>query len=131
MKNKFHNLGEKLVEAIPELRPQYEQELKWWGDEEPGPHKIYGDLLTPYLVSLLNSDAQEEILKRIFAFLEELANHEDVHVQEVVAFSVLEQLGADEQLLQKARKYMSPKTLQFSHEVEAFWGGENTESAKG
>jgi len=111
-----------LVDAVPELRSQYEQEVKWWGEEEPGAHNIYGDLLTPHLISLLKSDEQEDTLKRIFALLEKLANHEDVHVQEVVAFSVLEQLGGDKELLQKARRYMGPKTLQFSHEVEKSWG---------
>ncbi len=124
----YHNLAEKLVEAIPELKSQYEQELKWWGDEEPGAHNIYGDLLTPYLISLLKSDAQEETLRQIFVFLEKLANHDDVHVQEVVAFSILEQLGGDRELLMKARKYAGPKTLQFSHEVEAFWGRESVEN---
>lgn len=120
----YENLAEKMIEAIPELAPQYQQELEWWGEEEPGAHNIYGDILTPYLISLLKSDSQEGILKRIFAFLEKLANHEDVHVQEVVAFSVCEQLGDHKELLARARKYMGVSTLRISHEVEAFWGRE-------
>jgi len=49
----YDNLSEKLVEAVPEIKEQYAQELRWWGDETPGQHVIYGDLLNPYIVSLL------------------------------------------------------------------------------
>lgn len=122
----YQNLGDKLVEAVPELRSQYEQELKWWGEEEPGAHNIYGDVLNPYLLSLLKSGTQENTLKRIFAFLEKLANHEDVHVQEVVAATVCERLVGDKELWAKARKYMGPKTLQICREIEEWEPGKKS-----
>jgi hypothetical protein len=117
----YGNLAEKLIEVVPELKPEYQKELEWWGEEEAGAHNIYGDLLNPYLISLLKSEpkskAQEEFLKRIFAFLEELANHDDPHVQEVVGATVLERLyGVGE--LQRARSYMGPRTLHMSREIE-------------
>lgn len=113
----YQNLGDKLIEAVPELRPQYEQELQGWGEEEPGAHNIYGDVLNPFLLSLLKSDAQEDTLRRIFDFLEELANHNDPNVQDVVGATVIERLhGAGE--LKHARRYMGPRTLQISREIE-------------
>ena len=120
---KFENIGEKLVEVVPELQQSYELELEWWGNEQPGPHIIFGDLLNPYLISLLESHNQP-ILKQIFTFLEQLANHEDIKVQEVVAVTVCERLGDNLEWLSKARQYMGKTTLQFSQEIEAFWGRE-------
>ena len=125
----YQNLGDKLVEAVPELRPQYEQELKWWGEEEAGAHNIYGDVLNPVLISLLKSEPksqdQEETLKRVFAFLEELANHDDPNVQDVVGATVLERLfGVGE--LQRARSYMGPRTLQMSRELEEWEPGKKS-----
>ena len=120
---KFENIGEKLVEVVPELRQSYELELEWWGNEQPGPHIIFGDLLNPHLISLLESHNQP-ILKKIFTFLEQLANHEDIKVQEVVAVTVCERLGDNPEWLSKARQYMGKTTLQFSEEIEAFWGRE-------
>lgn len=115
----YENLGEKLVQEIPELRPKYEEELRWWGAEKPGAHIIYGDVLDPHLMSLLDSDLNEErALNRIFVFLEQLANHEDIHVQEVLAVTVCEDLSANKERLAKARKYMGPQTLQICQEVE-------------
>lgn len=116
----FENVSEKLVEAIPELKPAYEKELEWWHGEEAGAHNIYAEVLNQYLISLLQSEANpetEESLRRIFKFLEELSNHQDVRVQEVVAVTVIERLyGAD--LLEKARRYIGPATLQMSREIE-------------
>jgi hypothetical protein len=118
----FENMAEKLIEVVPELRCQYESELEWWGDEQPGAHIIFGDVLNPYLICLLESGNQEAILARIFAFLEELASHEDTRVQEVVAVTVCERLGDDSKVIEKARRYMGNKTLSLSNEIEAFWG---------
>lgn len=117
----FDNMSDKLVEAIPELRAAYEKELKWWGDEEAGAHNIYSEVLNPYLLFLLKSEpssrAQEDILNRIFVFLEVLSNHEDVHIPEVVGVTVLEVLNGVG-LLERARRYMGPRTLQMSREIE-------------
>jgi hypothetical protein len=117
----FENMSDKLVEALPELKLAYEKELEWWRGEEAGAHNIYSEILNPFLISLLQSEsrsqAEEQILKRAFAFLEGLANHSEPHVQEVVGATVIERLyGAG--LLEKARRYMGPATLQMSREIE-------------
>lgn len=118
----FEKLTERLLEVVPELQPQYESELEWWGDEQPGTHIIFGDVLNPYLISVLKLGKHGENLQGIFTFLEKLANHEDLDVQEVVAVTVCERLGDDPELLKKARKYMGETTLRFSQEIEQFWG---------
>jgi hypothetical protein len=117
----FENMSEKLVEAIPELRPAYEKELEWWKGQDAGAHNIYSEVLNLYLLSSLKSKSRSQVedatIKRVFAFLEELSNHNDPHVQEVVGATVLERLyGAG--LLEEARRYMGPATLQMSREIE-------------
>lgn len=118
------NLGDKLVEAVPELQPQYLAELEWWDEDKPGIHIIFGDILNPYLISLIKSDSQQETLIRIFDFLEKLANHKNEQIQEVVAVTVCERLGDEPELLLKARQYMGSKTQEMSYEIEKFWGRE-------
>lgn len=126
----FENMGERLIETVPELRSTYETEADWWGDEKPGPHIVFGDVFNPYLISLLKSCVNHEKLRQIFAFLEMLANHEDVRIQEVVAVTVCERLGANKECLTKARKYMGPTTLRFSKEIEHFWAGKGKQCAE-
>ena len=84
----YDNVVEALMEAVPELRVGYEAECRQWGDEPPGPHVIFGDVLNPYLLNLLSSDRQDAALRQVFQFLEHLANHEDIHIQELVAVTV-------------------------------------------
>jgi hypothetical protein len=118
----YDNVVEALMEAVPELRVGYEAECRQGGDEPPGPHVIFGDVLNPYLLNLLSSDRQDAALRQVFQFLEHLANHEDIHIQELVAVTVCERLGDDLKILHRAYKYMGARTRQFSDEVEVFWG---------
>lgn len=117
----FENLAERLLEVVPELQPQYDSELEWWDNEQPGAHVIFGNVVNPYLLDVIKLGKHEDILQKIFRFLEKLANHKDSDIQEVVAVTVCERLGDDPELLAKARKYMGETTLRFSHEIEKFW----------
>lgn len=117
----YEELSNLLIQEIPELTEKYRKELEWWEDEEPGPHNIYGDVLNPYLLGLLRKDNQNKKLKKVFSFIEELANSNSKKVQEVVAVTVLERLSTEPDLLKKAEKYMGPKTMQFLGELKEFW----------
>ncbi len=125
----YDNLAEALVEVVPELQQKYEVERRWWRDVLPPPHIVYGDLLNPYIATLLSTGDQEEILRRIFEFLETLAKHEDQHVRDLVTVTVCEYLGGNKDLLAKARKYMGPSTRELSWEIQAFWGRDDPDAA--
>ncbi len=116
----YDDISNALVEYLPELREVYEAELKWWGDEQPGPHVIYGDILNPYIDRLLQSE-EAVALRRVFDFLEMLARSEDLRVQELVAVTVCEYLGNNDEHLHQARHFMRPATLRHSDDVEKFW----------
>ena len=118
----YGNVVRRMLQAIPEVHPFYEKEIEWSGEEEPGPHIVFGDVLNPYLIDLLKQDNQEEELERIFSFFEEMAVSSDIKVQEVLAVTVMERLGDDPTVLKKAEKYMGPKTRMISDEIERFWG---------
>jgi len=120
----YDNLDQIMVEALPELRAAYEAEREGWEPGKPGAHIIYGDIVNPYLISLLDEGEQGELLHRIFDLLERMADSEDSRIQEVVAFTVCERLGDDKVWLAKARPYMGEATPRFSREAENFWGRE-------
>lgn len=123
-----NNVIERLLEIIPEVHPLYDKLLERWEDEEkPGLHIIFGDILTPYIIDLLEQDNKSERLKRIFDFLEEMAVSNDNYVKEVLAFSVLEHLGDNPIILKKAKMYMGYETKKSSDEVEEFWGRKQKE----
>lgn len=118
---KLYILHKKLVEATPELEQAYKEELEDW-DEFPGNHNIFGNVLNPFLVELLEQPNKENLKQRIFDFLELMALSEDVKVQEILIVTVLERLGDSEGVLREAKKYMGKMTIQFSEEVEKWLG---------
>lgn len=122
---RYEQLIERLLEVVPDLRKAYDEELAWYGGEVPGPHIAFGDLLDPLILNLLRQGTDDDTLKRVFTLLEEMATSSDVRTQEVVAYTVLERLGDDREILEKARCLMGPATLALPHEVEHFWGREH------
>jgi len=108
---KFRRINEALVEAVPELRDRYQREVAAWG-EDMGPHVIYGDVLSPFLSQLLDASDEPgnaEILRRVFAFLEELLAHPDPDFSDVARTTVAEDLESDRSRLERARAFMGPR----------------------
>lgn len=114
----YDNMSEQLIEAVPELRSRYQEELDWWREEKPPTHVMYGNLLNPFLIALLETNNQDEVLRRVFGFLEKLARHEDILVREVVAVTVLERLWGEKDLWAKAQEIMGKETLRIAQAVE-------------
>ena len=114
----YDSLIDELLEIIPEIKPEYKKELEWWGAEQPGPHNIFGDVLNPFIKSILKKQDEEGLLIKLFYFLEKMATCEDIMVQEVLGCTVLEYIGDDKTLLEKAKKYMGKETLKICLEIE-------------
>ena len=109
-KAKYKQINEALVDALPELRDKYEEELAAWG-EEMGPHVIYGDLLNPYLAQLLDAPDDRrtnETLRRVFGFLDQLLAHPDPDFSDVARTTVAEDLESNRRRLERARPFMGP-----------------------
>ncbi len=109
----WSNVSMKLIEFVPELRPEYEELLKRPDGYMPGPYYFYGDMLDPFLMSLLQSAGHESRLKEIFEFLEILANHPDEQIPGMVQVTVCEYLFHDLKALDRAYQLMGPTTRSF------------------
>lgn len=123
---KYDSLIEDIFDTIPELREEYnskaENELI---DEETGVHIVFGLIIVPYLIELLKSENDQyndEMLKKIFEFLEEMAKSDDVLVQEVLEFTIIERIiDEGKEVLNNAYKFMLDETKKSSIEVEKFF----------
>lgn len=92
-------LNKKLVSEIPELKEYYYIETKWQDGDETGSHIVFEDVLVPFIKEQLNNQNQI-LLKKVFVFLEEMLNLEDEYSTEVVAFSVMESLYYDDEIVE-------------------------------
>lgn len=104
----YDGLGIRLIEEIPELEKAYRKEIEWWGEEKPGPHVIYGDVLTPHIIRLLESGDNPEAIKRAFGLLEMLIADEDIEVQAVAVVTVLDRLVGNAEWMRLMKPYAGP-----------------------
>ena len=105
---RYEDLGSKLIVAIPELEDLYRKELEWWGEETPGPHVIYGDVLTPHIVRLLESGTDVDAIRRAFGLLETLIADSDIEVQAVAVVTVLDWLVGNPKWLRLMKPHVGP-----------------------
>lgn len=119
----YENLSRRLVEEVPELEDAYRKELEWWGEETPGPHIIYGDVLTPYIIRLLESGDDPGALRRAFDLLERMIADEDLEVGAVAVVTVLERLQDSDEWLKLLKPYAGPLAREAVRDLVQFWQG--------
>ena len=90
-------------------------------DETDGIHIAFGMAVVPYILYIVQNKKMLEINK-VFLFLENMAMCEDIKVNEVLDFTVLEKL-ADEghDTLELCKQYMEKNTLKHCEEVEKYF----------
>ena len=110
-------LNFKLTETFPDLMGNYRKETEWQDGDETGSHVIYADVFVPFVKEQMQAE-NEQVLERIFAFVEAMLSSDDAYASEVIFLSVLESLIFDEEvdrgrLVQSAKE----KTLQALREI--------------
>jgi hypothetical protein len=111
----YSHLNSELIERFPELFGGYAELRAMWDGDEAGPHEVYGDLLAPYLTTLLNADGSDISLVRVFDFLEQMAKSEDQAIRDVLGGSVLEAIHP--QMLERAKEYMGVHTKDLAGDI--------------
>ena len=115
MENKEYNLL--LIERFPQLAEAYSEETSWQEGDDTGCHVVYGDVLTPYIESLIAVESCE-VLRRVFDFLEELAQQGDLYIDEVLQFSVLEKIADNTEYLRYCKPMMQERLLEMIRELQ-------------
>ena len=88
--NSFY-LNKILIYKFPNLKDIYIEETKWQEGDNTGSHIVYGKVFAPYLRYCIENNNINE-LNKISNFLETLLDINNQYVNEVVAFSVLENI---------------------------------------
>ena len=119
---KYDELYQAFKDEIPEGFSFYENKEKDnMIDEADGGHIVFGMVVVPYILYIVRNKKMYEISKT-FAFLEKMAMCEDIKVNEVLDFTVLEQLvdeGHD--ALGQCKCYMEKNTLKHCEEIEKYF----------
>jgi hypothetical protein len=98
-----------------------EKEEENFIDDTVGIHVSFGMIIVPYILYIVDNK-QDTVIQKIFCFMEQMAICQDTKVQEVLDFTILEQLvdeGHDK--LQECKKYMGMNTLQHCEKIEEYF----------
>ena len=111
------NLLERLLEAVPELKAEYEAESR---GERLGNHIVMGVVLYDHVLRRLRADRDDGGLRRIFDFIEQAAGGGDEKVANAVAVSFVYSLWSegDAASLERARRLMGKTTLSELQAIE-------------
>ena len=98
-----------------------EKEVENSVDNTVGIHVSFGMVIVPYILCIVDN-REETVIPKVFDFMEQMALCQDIKVQEVLDFTILEQL-ADEghDIFQECKKYMSMNTLQHCKKIEQYF----------
>ena len=107
-KLRYDNLIARLLDSVPEF-PADPEDVK-----DNLVYLVFNDL-TRFVISLLEAEAKEDLLRRIFDFIEEAASIQDQQVTDVLwdSFNELAMKEPD-----KAKSYMGRYTRKIYEEVE-------------
>jgi len=105
-----------LVKSFPSLKEKYLDEVSWQEGDDTGSHTVYGDVLTPYLVNSIAINNVKEVTQ-VFNFLEDVLRLEDNYSNEVIAYSVLENIACLFQRNNSLKSYLGQYTKKLLDEL--------------
>jgi len=121
---RYAQLTECMLESLPWIaqEPEYRAAVADWGQEVPGPHVVYGDVLVPVLVRLLATAPDDQRLRDAFRFVEEVVADTSEGVAEVGVVSVLEGLHGFPEVRDAAKPLMGARSREFAARLATDWG---------
>lgn len=102
---KYHEAVEELEQRFPEI----EYPLDFEENYRDLAYIVYEDIFNKFIIKMFRED-NEELLLRIFDYMEEMASSDDIEVRNLLQVGILEELWSERLTFNRARKYMWPKT---------------------
>jgi len=119
----YDNINPVLLEKLPELAREFEEEHDYWEGEKVPSHILYEKVLnhSGFMANLLLQDCDTMLIERVFDFFEEMANCDDEEVRNLLQVTILEYLWSDYEMLSCAHKYMHARTRKICDEIQAYF----------
>lgn len=107
---------EKMQDFFPMTREKYNKSVISYGKVLET--VIIEDIFMPEVLELLRKNENVELLEKVFQYIEEITNGENVCLIDTLSVTMFEILGNDREILKKAQQYMGPKTTMLQIEAD-------------
>jgi hypothetical protein len=85
----------------------------------PEAYPVFEDVVKKILMEALKGGENEELLRRLFGFFEDMANAVDPEVPNLLWIAIIEPLVYNKESSQRAWQYMGKKTKELAREEAA------------
>ncbi len=118
---KYETLYNDFIDLFPSKKAKLEEYAKKASaDPSDGMHIMFGMVIIPFLLDLLNDNDQSS-LKVAFSFFEQMEESNDQMILEVLEFTVLENIvSKGKNISTKLTSYMGRKTLESFYTIEKY-----------
>lgn len=120
---KFETIYTEFKSLFPEEKEYFstsEQASVIGGDGDELSHMSFGIFVMPFIYRLLENK-DDARLRKAFSFFEDMAKSEDDRVQDLLQFTILENLTTESKEIYKAaQKYIGPETKTFVNQVATY-----------
>ena len=116
----YRGIQKVLLAKFPELEGPVRETFGSYYDlrtETPEAYPVFEDVFQGFLFTLLDSGNDAPLLRRIFSFLEEMADSQDKEVVNLLSIAVLEPLVFDRERIRRAWKYVGDRTKALARET--------------
>lgn len=125
MNLRYSMIVDSLLAAVPEIKRQHDALQEEIGPDIL-PYSTVELVLEPFVKDLLRANPDIELVRRVFAFFEEMAQAQDIEVANLLYIGIFEAWIADPETLARAWKYMGERTRQIASDAALRWNqGEN------
>lgn len=125
MNLRYSMIVDSLLAAVPEIKRQHDALQEEIGPDIL-PYSTVELVLEPFVKDLLRANPDIELVRRVFAFFEEMAQAQDIEVVNLLYIGIFEAWIADPETLARAWKYMGERTRQIASDAALRWNqGEN------
>ncbi|KQY94712.1 resolvase [Paenibacillus sp. Root52] len=116
MNVKSEEFFRKMIDFLPSSDAAFRESITTYG--EVLETIIIEDIFMPEILVLLKEETNIDLIKRIFAYFEEVSTCGDAHLINLLSITALEVLGNDRSILTTAQKYMGLTTTQLQIEAD-------------
>jgi hypothetical protein len=102
--------------AVPEIKKPYDA-LQVEIGPDVLPYPVFELVVEPFLKSALRANTDDDLSRRGFGFLEEMARAQDIEVVNLLAVGIFEPWVADPGTLARAWKYMGESTKKIASDT--------------
>lgn len=90
------------------------------GEGDEMPHVAYGLVVMPFIYELLRNNDEARLVKS-FGFFEDMAKASDDRIQDLLQFTILENLCTEsKEIYEASKKYIGPETKAFVNQVATY-----------